>query len=245
MTDATSPPTDLPHPALDTRERLIEAGMEVFAERGYAEAGVRAICSRADANPAAVNYHFGDKQRFYAEVLATCHQRAASKTPVPRLADDPQNPRRVFRRFIRWFLELLLVTSEDGHLGRLMAREMVNPSPALDEMVRCSLLPIKAVLEEILRAILPDGVDESVLRLSFASTISQCLFYKHAQPVFQAMERIRATGSDDERRLAGFPDRRNLDALADHISRFALAGLDAVGKSGARHEGLESDTTPR
>lgn len=217
----------------DTRDRLIEAGMAVFAERGFADAGVRAICARAGANPAAVNYHFGDKQRFYAEVLATCHQRATSHTPVPRLSDDPERPRVVFRLFIRWFLDLLLVRSEDGHLGRLMAHEMVNPSPAIDLMVRRSLMPIKAVLEEILREILPRDTPDRVLRLCFASTISQCLFYKHAQPVFQAMERIRATGTDEERRLAGFPDREDLDGLADHISRFALAGLDAVGLEGS------------
>ena len=213
----------------DTRERLIEAGMEIFAENGFADAGIRSICARAYANPAAVNYHFGDKQRFYAEVLATCHQRAASHTPVPRLSDDPERPRVVFGRFIRWFLDLLLVRSEDGYLGRLMAREMISPSPALDEMVRRSLLPIKAVLEEILREILPPGVDEHVLRLCFASTISQCLFYKHAQPVFQAMARIRVAGTEYERQLAGFPDRDDLDSLADHITRFALAGLDAAG----------------
>lgn len=238
MTD----PTTTTQP--DTRDRLIEAGMVVFAERGFADAGVREICARAGANPAAVNYHFGDKQRFYAEVLATCHQRAASYAPVPRLSDDPEHPREIFRRFIRWFLDLLLVRTEDGQLGRLMAHEMVNPSPAIDLMVRRSLMPIKAVLEEILREILPQGTPERVLRLCFASTISQCLFYKHAQPVFQAMARIRASGTDDERRLAGFPDRDDLDGLADHISRFALAGLDAAGQGSMNSRPTSPEETP-
>ncbi|MEL7062020.1 MAG: TetR family transcriptional regulator, partial [Acidobacteriota bacterium] len=62
----------------DTKERLLAAGAKVFAELGFDDATVRQICAVAGANPAAVNYHFGDKQRFYAEVLATSHQRAAA-----------------------------------------------------------------------------------------------------------------------------------------------------------------------
>lgn len=231
-------------PAADTKERLIQAAMVEFAEHGFADAGVRAICGRAEANSAAVNYHFGSKEALYTEVLATCHREAASHQPVPRLADDPDHPRVVLRRWVRWFLGLLLVASEDGHLGRLMAREMVNPSPALDEMVRRSILPIKATLEEILRAILPPETDERTLRLCFASTLGQCLFYKHAQPVFQAMARIRESGSPEERRLAGMPDRTDLDGLADHVARFALAGLDALGAVGAVGGANDADETP-
>jgi len=88
--------------AIDTKERLIAAGMEVFAERGYAEAGIREICRRAGANPAAVNYHFGDKQRFYAEVLVTCHRRMVARRDMPRLADDPGRPAKILRAWLQF-----------------------------------------------------------------------------------------------------------------------------------------------
>jgi len=54
---------------MKTREKLIEAAGQVFAERGFQEATVREICSRAGTNGAAVNYHFGDKLGLYTEVL--------------------------------------------------------------------------------------------------------------------------------------------------------------------------------
>jgi len=51
-----------------TRERLMEAAMVEFAQRGYAGATVADICARAEANVAAVNYHYGSKEKLYQEV---------------------------------------------------------------------------------------------------------------------------------------------------------------------------------
>ncbi|HIE32734.1 MAG TPA: TetR family transcriptional regulator, partial [Thermodesulfobacteriaceae bacterium] len=49
----------------DLRERLLEIAEEIFAKRGFAEAGIREITSQAGCNVAAVNYHFGDKKKLY------------------------------------------------------------------------------------------------------------------------------------------------------------------------------------
>ena len=57
--------------SLETRRRLLDAAGEVFAEKGFAKATVREICQKAEANIAAVNYHFGDKEKLYAAVLPT------------------------------------------------------------------------------------------------------------------------------------------------------------------------------
>lgn len=208
----------------DTKERLIEAGMEVFAERGYADAGIREICRRADANPAAINYHFGDKQRFYAEVLVTCHQRTVARRNMPRLAADPGRPEKVLRAWIRWFLELLLVDAVHSPLGRLMTREMVDPTPAFDELVRRSILPMNSALREAVEALLP-GVEPHRVMLSVQSVLGQCLLYKHAQAALERLERLHAAGELPGWGPAGV---RDLDALAAHIADFSLAGLRQV-----------------
>ena len=54
-----------------TRQRVLEAALEVFAERGYDGASVRDVCARAGVNGAAVNYHWGAKDKLW---LAVCEE---------------------------------------------------------------------------------------------------------------------------------------------------------------------------
>ncbi len=53
-----------------TRERLLDAAEQVMAERGFNAASLRQITSRAGANLAAVNYHFGSKLELVQAVFA-------------------------------------------------------------------------------------------------------------------------------------------------------------------------------
>src|SRR6476660_8833394 len=69
-----------PSPA-ETRERLIDAAGEVFAEHGFKGATIRDICARAGANVAAVNYYFRDKEGLYTTCLAQWAQTALEKYP--------------------------------------------------------------------------------------------------------------------------------------------------------------------
>lgn len=48
-----------------TRERILAAAVDVFAELGYEGASLRIIGRRARLNPAAVNYYFATKERMW------------------------------------------------------------------------------------------------------------------------------------------------------------------------------------
>src|SRR5688500_1118917 len=74
-----------------TRQRLLEAAGEVFAEQGFSKATVRDICTRAGANIAAVNYHFGDKEKLYCAVVRYAQGCALEKYP-PYMGLGPDAP---------------------------------------------------------------------------------------------------------------------------------------------------------
>ncbi|MBB5917564.1 AcrR family transcriptional regulator [Nocardia transvalensis] len=54
---------------LGTRERLLAAAERLLLTERYDEVSVRAICAAAQANPAAVHYHFGSKDALVSALL--------------------------------------------------------------------------------------------------------------------------------------------------------------------------------
>ena len=53
----------------DTRERLLDAAEQIFAERGFEGASMRAVTQAAGASVSAANYHFGSKEALLRETL--------------------------------------------------------------------------------------------------------------------------------------------------------------------------------
>lgn len=53
----------------DTKDRILDAAEELFADHGFAASSLRAITTAADVNLAAVNYHFGSKEELLGAVL--------------------------------------------------------------------------------------------------------------------------------------------------------------------------------
>jgi AcrR family transcriptional regulator len=208
MTTAAAPP-----PAA-TRAALLEAAGEVFAERGYHAATVRDICRRAGANVAAVNYHFGDKERLYVEVLRHALARANARHPFDGGTDPAAPAPERLRAFVYHFLGRFLDTDSHAWFGRLMAKEMIDPSPALDLMILERIRPMAEQLAVIVRAIVGPDCPEESLRLCGFSIVSQCLFYNHCRSV--------VTRLSPDQPLSPAP----LDHLADHIARFSLAALE-------------------
>jgi AcrR family transcriptional regulator len=70
---AISRPTRLAPPeggrGADTRERLLDAAEQIFAERGFEGASIRAVTQAAGASVSAANYHFGSKEALLRETL--------------------------------------------------------------------------------------------------------------------------------------------------------------------------------
>src|SRR5579872_793581 len=93
-----------------TREHLLEAAAEVFAEAGFRTATVREICQRAGANIAAVNYHFGDKEKLYRAVLKDSFRIAMARYPADLGLPARATPEQRLRAFVLSFLMRIFST---------------------------------------------------------------------------------------------------------------------------------------
>jgi AcrR family transcriptional regulator len=197
-----------------TKVRLLEAAGEEFADKGYELARVRAICERAGANLAAVNYHFGDKEQLYMDVLREAHRcgmdEAEQFVSEAALQLPPAERLRVF---IHHFLgRVLAVNHPEGWQHRLMMREMLSPTAFSEVLVREAIRPRFERMKSLMRVICPQADDRRLNVLVF-SVIGQCLHYKMARRVTE-----RLIGDEGYREL-------DLEYLTDHITSFCLAAL--------------------
>ena len=59
----------MPTSQFSTKQRILEAAETLFARHGFAGASLRQVTSAANVNLAAVNYHFGSKDKLIEEVF--------------------------------------------------------------------------------------------------------------------------------------------------------------------------------
>jgi TetR/AcrR family transcriptional regulator, regulator of cefoperazone and chloramphenicol sensitivity len=197
-----------------TRRQLLEAAGEVFAEVGFRSATVREICQRAGANVAAINYHFGDKETLYVEVLRYAHGKALDKYPLLLGLSEDAPAEKKLHAFVHSLLLRIFEKGPTSWHGRLMSREMMEPTAALDSLIEERIRPMNIVLWKIIAEILGcEPADDLVLRCAF-SVVSQCVFYNHCRP---------AVGKLFPRLLP--QDAAGIEELAKHITQFSLAAM--------------------
>ena len=198
-----------------TKTRLLEAAGEEFSLLGYEGATIRSIAQRAGANVAAVNYHFGDKESLYEQVVLYAHRMVVPREPHQEAIG--LEPREGLRAWIRSMLgQILGMQDERGWCHELLMREMVMPTRASDAWVREIIGPRFGHLKYLIGRIRPD-LDERSLNAFGFSLIGQCLFYK-------TTGRLAA-------RLVGNQafEELDLEFLARHIGDLVLAGLVGHG----------------
>lgn len=211
----------------DTKERILEAATEVFGEHGYKAATIREICRRADANVAAINYHFNNKESLYIAVIERLFLSPPG-APPEALTDTVSGETVPPEERLRGFIRNLFLRTGGGEPGaaaesraRLMMKELMEPTEALDHVVEKFVKPHKEALTRVVSELLGPGTadyrrDAETLARCVFSIIGQCNHYLFARHVIRRVE-------------SGFtPTPEKLERLIDHITHFSLGGIAAV-----------------
>jgi AcrR family transcriptional regulator len=200
----------------ETEQRILEAAGEVFAEQGFRNATIREICKRAHANVAAINYHFHDKEGLYHAVLKYAHLCAAEAYPSGLFVGKGAEER--LGAFIRGRLRIMFDEGRPSWRGKIMARELIEPTQALDHLVQEELRPRFRELQAVVRELLGDRADDEQVRFCCLSVIGQCVFLHNARQVIGRVDpRMKFTPAEIEK-------------LALHITRFSLGALKQLRK---------------
>lgn len=199
-----------------TKDRLIQAAAPIFAEKGYRDATVAEICEAADANIAAVNYHFGDKESLYDAVWRNAFDITANAYPIDGVL--PENPclEDYLYSYAHAIMHRIFNETEAGLFPKMLHQELSNPTLALDRIGREVLFPQSQFIGKEIQAYLEPELTEENIRLCVHSVVAQCAFYNFSRPLRERMLGDK-TMTEDE-----------LVKLARHIARFSLGGLNAM-----------------
>jgi len=217
----------MPSPESDksTRQRLLNAAGECFAEHGFHGATVREISQRAKANVAAVNYHFGDKYKLYEAVLLEAINYAEYRFRALRDQAATLGAAERLHDFVGALLMGGLDPDRPEWHCKLLCTEMADSGPALATLYNESIRGRLAMLTQIISELLsPPGDEREVALLAF-SVVGQGLFYLRSCRMLPQMVPWLEL------------DREDLEMLTTHITEFSLAAIEARNRRTSRPDG--------
>jgi AcrR family transcriptional regulator len=200
-----------------TRAALIEAAAPLFADVGFEASRTRDIADKAKANVSAINYHFGSKMGLYQAVIKAQAEEMNASFPLETEATLQEAP--AIR--LQWLVHNLLrrvVAKHDDHRLKVCVREFVEPTEALNYLVKEIVSQQFNLMKSIVSAVLGHEVSDEELNRFTVSVVCQCFHYGMAEPMLTRLG-VKIPHTEAE-----------ISVLAEHIVRFSLGGITAGGK---------------
>ncbi len=198
----------------NTKERILHAAEDLFAQHGFAGTSLRQVTSRADVNIAAVNYHFGSKENLVQEVFKHRMDEMSEKR-LQALNQVIQKEPADLEGILLAFIQPALALTLDRHgasFVRVLARAYAEKNDGLRNFLSENYGQVLREFAKALAVCLPAlSKEELYWRMDF---VAGALTYAMAD--FGLI-----------RRLPGVTEKAHCEKAAQHLITFAKAGLKA------------------
>jgi AcrR family transcriptional regulator len=199
-----------------TKDRILGAAEELFAQYGFSGTSLRQVTSRADVNIAAVNYHFGSKENLVNEVFRRrMDEMSGKRLSALKAAVDASAG---LETILAAFVEPALAMAQDRHGGasfmRVIARAYAEKNDALRKFLSDHYGHVLREFAKAIAAVVPElSKEELYWRLDF---LAGALTY--AMSDFGLIKRP-----------SGSSDAAHRTRAARELIRFAAAGFRSGG----------------
>lgn len=201
-----------------TKQRLVEAAEALFADEGFDRVSVRDITTKASANVAAVNYHFGSREGLVAVVMAryinpVTEERLARLDAIEkRVQGKPAPLEELLDAFVRPFATQVRRSELSEKLffklmGRMFGQQGCNMPPVVETLFTTMLTRFHKAFARTLPEL---DVEQTWWRMHLMAG-SMIHTMAHAETLY------RFSGGD-----SGSP---NLEQTLARFIRFASAGM--------------------
>jgi AcrR family transcriptional regulator len=202
-----------------TRAELLEAAGQVFAEKGFDRATGKEICERAGANIAAINYYFGGIDRLYAAVLEEANRRLAPVEAISAAVAAKKDARARLQAIIELLVSRLLGPSSSSWAFRVLSREMVAPSAAIEPLLKKQAVPRARLVRAIVAELMGLPADHPAVSLGCINVLAPLLllFIADRGNLKRLFPSLSLSGND-------------VESLCAHMVQFAMSGLAEVAR---------------
>ncbi len=199
----------------NTRNRILNAASDVFVEKGFGGTTVRDICKVAGANVAAVNYHFGDKQQLYYQVLSKWMKEFVEVGDLTRGITPDSTPTERLRAYIRSEMKSLCTFDDPEGIRRkrtrLLLKEITVERPN-QNVFECHEKEEHKVLFPIVEAIVGPMEPSAFEKACHVAT--GILTHYFLESVYDLE--------------SGFKSVEELEDMTDFITTYVVGGLTAI-----------------
>lgn len=148
---------------LRTRSRLMDAALDLVAQRGEEAVTLREITDAADANVAAVSYHFGSLGSLCDAAIEYALERYLDAQQDAVSALKPESTlEELAAAFARPMMQALAAGGRDLALMRIVARSGIDPPEGWDRLA-ARFDQIRADVLRVLKTNLPEVKDRELI----------------------------------------------------------------------------------
>jgi TetR/AcrR family transcriptional regulator, regulator of cefoperazone and chloramphenicol sensitivity len=177
-------------PELDAKQRLIEAGLEIFGTLNLEGSTTRQLALRAGVNQAAIPYYFGGKEGLYLAVIEhlLTHKASRAQPLMLQIRESLQQNRlspgealEGIKTIFGAFLQILLEDQATTTWARIIMREQMQPTKAFDLVYERWIRPVHETLSALLAVILRKKTTDPSLILRAHTLVGQVLIFLYGR----------------------------------------------------------------
>ena len=189
----------------DTRQRLIDAGLEIFGTYNLEGATTRQLAEHAGVNQAAIPYYFGGKEGLYFAVIEYLFSAnfAVIGPVVTALQGElaSKKPSRdealaLLKKLLNTMLERILARKASSTWARIIMREQMQPTQAFSLIYEKGIRRVHETVAMLLAIILEKKPTDRRVILRSHMVVGQILIFLAGRETIR--RRLNLTGYTDE-----------------------------------------------
>lgn len=200
-----------------TREHILKSAVELFGEKGFDQTTVRDICKHADANVAAVNYHFKGKSGLGDAVIDYLFENAFDAQQLfledQKITNAEEWHDALYNFVYNFISDRDKEEYKNFYRSQLIFKELNSPTELFQRMFSKYMAPMQKQLIKYIRQGLPEDASEELVSMWVITIMSQCVMFRKKQVPSMEIRKLN------------FSDSTVVKMVVEHIAGTVFSGL--------------------